>query len=326
MITLIAARSRNGVIGIDGQLPWHLPSDLKQFKTLTEGNTVVMGRKTFESIGFALPNRQNIVVSRDRNFCPDGVETVRTLEAAIWVNRTTNIFIIGGAQIYQEALDKSLIDRMVITIVNLFIEPKPSQTLTYFPDIDPEMWQVAKASKTVDEMRGIELAIVEYEKSSTENIYSPLVYLPASRYSEQTQKMEQILQDGLCPFCSVWLDWYHDSPILFTSNHWLVTPNDNPYTGTALDLLIISLEHVTSFEKLSKSAQREFGRVIARIIEEFNLDFGAVGMRFGQMIYTASSVAHLHAHLKVGDVENPDFTPIRFKMSSKPQKTPPTIS
>jgi dihydrofolate reductase len=101
----IAAMSLNRVIGRGNQIPWHLPEDFKWFKQMTTGNVVVMGRKTFESIGRPLPNRETIVVSRG-DFSHPGVRTVASLEAIDLENESREVFICGGAQIYAQALSK----------------------------------------------------------------------------------------------------------------------------------------------------------------------------------------------------------------------------
>lgn len=323
MITIIAARSRNGVIGVDGQLPWHISEDLRRFKQLTLGGTVIMGRKTYDSIGKALPNRQNIVLTRNGEFEAIGVEIASTLEDALRISSSTNIFIIGGSEIYAMAIKSGVVERLIVTLVDVYIDTDRHQDIAHFPKIDPIDWRVEYAQRLRDDLTDTNFAIVEYLRRSQHEEYTPLVYLPASRFEDQTEKMEQILQDGLCPFCPEWLDWYHDSPIVFETQHWVVTPNDNPYSGTVLDLLLIPKEHVTSFDQLSYAAQEEFGVVIAKIITDNELDFGALGMRFGQMWHTGGSVAHLHAQLKVGDVNNPGHQPIKFKMSSKLKENKP---
>ena len=106
MITHVVAVSENGVIGKGGTLPWHFPSDLRFFKNLTTGHTVIMGRKTFDSIGKALPNRKNIVISRQAHPEVAGVEFVSSVEAALLHAKQGETFIIGGASIYAETLPR----------------------------------------------------------------------------------------------------------------------------------------------------------------------------------------------------------------------------
>ena len=122
-VSLIVARADNGVIGIDNKLPWHLPSDLKYFKQVTMGKPVVMGRKTFESIGRPLPGRTNVVVTRNHDWSALGVRVVSSLRAGLKLACTQaeldgvdEVVLIGGASIYQESM--ALVDRMYVTQVH----------------------------------------------------------------------------------------------------------------------------------------------------------------------------------------------------------------
>lgn len=120
MINMIVATSKNNQIGIDNKLPWHIPEDLKYFRQTTSGKTVLMGRKTFESIGRPLPNRKNIVLTRDMNFAPEGVSVVHNLEEALEIcNSKEEIFIIGGGEIYSLFLPYA--DYLYITLVDKVI-------------------------------------------------------------------------------------------------------------------------------------------------------------------------------------------------------------
>jgi len=117
VVSLIVAMDRNRVIGAGGRLPWHIPEDLKRFRRLTLGHHVVMGRKTWESIGRALPGRTNIVVTRDRNFAAESVLVAHSLEAALALAlRDKEVFVIGGGELYAQALP--LADRLYITEVH----------------------------------------------------------------------------------------------------------------------------------------------------------------------------------------------------------------
>ena len=123
IVSVVVAVSENGVIGKDNQLPWRLPSDLRYFKQLTTGHTVIMGRKTYQSIGKALPNRRNIVISRDLGFKGDGIEVVAhfgdALKACLGEDE---VFIIGGASIYEKAFDLDVVDRIYMTIVHAEVD------------------------------------------------------------------------------------------------------------------------------------------------------------------------------------------------------------
>jgi len=128
--------STNRTIGINNSLPWHLPNDLKYFKQATMGKPIVMGRKTFESIGKPLPGRRNIVISRDASYQAEGIDVVTSLEDAIslgedicLVNGQEEVMVIGGAQIYELALAKA--DRLYITHVDANVEGD-----AFFPEVD----------------------------------------------------------------------------------------------------------------------------------------------------------------------------------------------
>ena len=133
-LTLIVARARNGVIGASGGLPWRLPEDLAFFKRTTMGHPIVMGRKTWESIGRPLPGRRSIVVTRDRGFAAAGAEVVHSLDEAIALCRgSVEVFVIGGAQLYAEALPRA--DRLLVTEIHADFEGD-----THLPAPSPALW------------------------------------------------------------------------------------------------------------------------------------------------------------------------------------------
>lgn len=136
MITIIAAIGRNNALGKDNRLLWRLPEDLKHFKSLTENHPVVMGRKTYESIGKPLPNRTNIVVSRRENWFEEDILIVSKLKEALKFAKKIDedVFIIGGGDIYKQTME--LADRLEITFVDEDFEAD-----TFFPNIDLKIWQ-----------------------------------------------------------------------------------------------------------------------------------------------------------------------------------------
>ena len=147
-IVLVAAHARNGVIGRGGDMPWRLPSDLRHFKAATLGTPVIMGRKTYLSIGKPLPGRANIVVSRS-GFSAAGVETAGSLDAALDLARShagntgaNQISVIGGGQIYALAIDRA--DELLLTEVDADIEGD-----TVFPAIDSSLWKKISLSEPV---------------------------------------------------------------------------------------------------------------------------------------------------------------------------------
>lgn len=151
-IALVVAVSQNNVIGRDNQLPWHLPEDLQYFKSVTMGKPILMGRKTFDSIGRPLPGRKNIVITRDLEWDAEGVEVVYSVDDALAagadacaVANSDEIMIIGGAQIYRDCLP--IADRLYLTRVEAEIEGD-----AFFPDIDIKQWQkiAEKTPKEID--------------------------------------------------------------------------------------------------------------------------------------------------------------------------------
>lgn len=137
IVSVIAAVANNNVIGKDNKLIWHIPEDLKYFKDLTTGHAIIMGRKTYESIGRPLPNRQNIVISRTPSeYSSDGVTYVSSLQEAIDSAKGNELFIIGGESIYRAAM--SLADKLYITRIYADYEGD-----TFFPEVDENIWQLS---------------------------------------------------------------------------------------------------------------------------------------------------------------------------------------
>lgn len=134
-LSIIVAMAKNRVIGADNTLPWHLPADLKHFKALTMGHHIVMGRKTYESIGKPLPGRTSVVVTRNANYAQPGVVVVNSLEAAISAcGEDAEIFVIGGAELYRQAID--LADRIYLTEIDADISGD-----AHFTEFDRKLWQ-----------------------------------------------------------------------------------------------------------------------------------------------------------------------------------------
>ena len=138
-ISLVVAASRNDVIGREGELPWRLPDDLRHFKRLTTGKAVIMGRRTFESIGRPLPERRNIVMTRDEEFAAEGCEMASSLtEAMDLVKGADEVMIIGGGQVYRDFLP--LADRIYLTRVQAEVDGD-----TKFPEIDENLWRLVSS-------------------------------------------------------------------------------------------------------------------------------------------------------------------------------------
>ncbi|CAI8962970.1 Dihydrofolate reductase [Brevibacillus sp. IT-7CA2] len=158
MISLIVAYAHNQVIGKDGDMPWHLPADLKNVKELTTGKTIVMGRKTFESIGKPLPNRRNVVLTRSQDFHPEGIDVVHTKEEVLAMG---DVIIFGGSEIYRQFLD--VVDRLYITEIDLETEGD-----TFFPAWDRDAYTlVDKREGIVDEKNVHPHAFYVYERKNS---------------------------------------------------------------------------------------------------------------------------------------------------------------
>jgi dihydrofolate reductase len=145
IISLIVALDEQRGIGVDGHLPWHLSADLQRFKSLTMGHHLIMGRKTYESIGRPLPGRTTIIVSRNPSFQPEGCMVARSLETAIEFARfdqEDEAFIIGGGDLFDQAIDMA--DRIYLTQVHASLEAD-----VYFPEYSPKDW-LEKESAYVD--------------------------------------------------------------------------------------------------------------------------------------------------------------------------------
>lgn len=156
MISIIVATSKNRVIGNNNSLIWKLPADLKRFKQITTGNTIVMGRKTYESIGKPLPNRRNIIITRDTNYLVDNCEIVNSIEEALMLCNN-DCFIIGGGEIYKQSID--IADKIYLTLVQEDFEGD-----TYFPEIGKEWTKVIREDFEPDEKNAHKYSFINYEK------------------------------------------------------------------------------------------------------------------------------------------------------------------
>ena len=157
-LTIIAAASANNVIGFDNKLIWNIPKDLKRFKELTQGHSVIMGRKTFESLPSPLPNRRNIVVTRNEDYSPEGIEVFSSIEDAIDVCKDDlQPFIIGGGEIYSQTIN--LVDKIELTRVY-----KDYQGDTFFPDIPLDKFE-------------LDSELVNYLDDDSNTKYSFLTYI-----------------------------------------------------------------------------------------------------------------------------------------------------
>ncbi len=146
-ISLVVAASTNNVIGRDGGLPWHLPDDLRHFKRLTTGKPVIMGRRTFESIGRPLPNRHNLVMTRDPDYAAEGCDVVTSVDEALDAAAGAGeVMVIGGGQVYRDFLPHA--DRIYLTRVQAEVDGD-----TYFPEIGEAEWLLVSTEHHADDDR-----------------------------------------------------------------------------------------------------------------------------------------------------------------------------
>lgn len=155
----MAAIAKNNVIGKDNNLIWHLPADLKYFKNTTKGHTLIMGRKTYESLGNPLPHRDSLVVTRNKDYSSDGITVFHSLENAIEYSEKKGlekVFILGGGEIYLQSMD--IAKKLIITEVHDEFDGD-----TYFPKIDKVIWkEVRREEHKADEKNKYDFAFVEY--------------------------------------------------------------------------------------------------------------------------------------------------------------------
>ncbi|MDY0200371.1 MAG: dihydrofolate reductase [Bacteroidales bacterium] len=160
-ISVIVAVAEDNVIGANNNLIWHISDDLKRFKALTTGHSIIMGRKTFESIGRPLPNRQNIVVSRNPNLEIEGCTVVPSLQAAFALSaKESEVFVIGGGELYRQALP--LASKLYLTKVHKAFEGD-----TFFPDISMDEWREVYTEKgKPTDTDGLEFTFINLERVS----------------------------------------------------------------------------------------------------------------------------------------------------------------
>ncbi|KFF17619.1 MULTISPECIES: dihydrofolate reductase [Chryseobacterium] len=164
MTTIVVAMGEKNEIGFENKLLWHLPKDLKHFKDITSGHPIIMGRKTYESIGKPLPNRTNIVISRKKNWFEEGILIVGSIKEAVKFAKKIdeNVFIIGGGNIYEQTME--IVDKLEVTLVKADL-----QADTFFPKINPKVWKkTEEIFHEKDEKNEYDFSFQTYERIKTE--------------------------------------------------------------------------------------------------------------------------------------------------------------
>ena len=157
-LAIVVAIDRNLGIGIANQLPWHLPEDLAHFKRVTSGHAILMGRKTFDSIGKPLPNRRNIVITRNPAWRHDGVEVAGSVQDALALVKESGGYLIGGAEVFREAMP--FVQELIVTEIDASF---PCDT--FFPAIEPQQWKQVSREQHHSDKSGLDYAIVRYRRS-----------------------------------------------------------------------------------------------------------------------------------------------------------------
>ena len=156
-LSLIVAVANNNVIGVNNTLPWHLPEDLKRFRALTTGHHIIMGRKTYESLGRLLPGRTTVIVTRNKDYKIEGALIAHSLESAVDICKDDDeVFLIGGAELYQHGLE--LADKLYITEVDLNVEGD-----AFFPQLDLDLW-LETSREALTSAQGLPFSYITYTR------------------------------------------------------------------------------------------------------------------------------------------------------------------
>lgn len=297
-ISIIVAMDINRVIGINGKLPWHLPVDLKRFKKLTDGHTVIMGRKTHESIikrlGRTLPNRVNIVISDTLalNLGIGGCVVVKSLGEALDIAkqdaRQEEVFVIGGQQMYKLALPFA--DKIYSTIVHGdFIGD------AFFPILDPKEWEIVESeSYSRDCENSFSFDFITLDRKEKKKVVDSRF----AKNKEYGSAIDKIASEGKCPFCPDNFK-YHKNEIIKKYGRWFITKNSWPYENAKEHFLIIGEDHKEHISEFDSKDLAEVNFLAKWAAAEFRLKGGVLALRFGATEYTGATVCHLHFHLIV---------------------------
>lgn len=313
-IVIVAAVADNGVIGRGSEIPWRLKNDLAHFKNLTRLlGTVIVGRKTHEGIikrlGRPLPDRRTIVVTRQAGYQAPGCEVASSLEEALeCVKDAEAVAVIGGAELYREALPKA----SEIFLTRVHGSPEGD---VFFPPLNSAEWQCRDAyriQETPDEDNDFAATVEYYERCS-------FVNLDNVRFADQRVIMERIAKDGACPFCPENRKSGEVLEPLWRGKHWVIVPNRWPYENTILHLMAISERHISSPHELVPAEWMEFREAVEWVIAAHGLRGGAIGMRFGDTRMTGATVQHFHVHFIAADPDpKPGSERVRFPMGPIP--------
>ncbi|TRZ54060.1 MAG: HIT domain-containing protein [Dehalococcoidia bacterium] len=320
-ISIIVAVAENGVIGQNGKIPWSLPSDLLYFAKLTKGHTVIVGRKTYESIikrlGHSLSDRQTIVITRQQNFpVPNNCEISASWEETLKkVRREEEVFVIGGAEIYCLALPYA--KRIYLTKVHTQCDGD-----TFSPVYDIAEWQeIFSEPHGRDEKNEHDytFTILEKKKSTARAKEKPesFVNLENARVEEQREVMKMIQEQGFCPFCPENISKSQLEPVIKQGQYWHIRENHWPYKNTRVHLIVIHNTHIEKLSEISPEAAKELFELAKWTEDKYQISGGGIGLRFGDFRLNGGTVLHLHVHIVTADITNRDdleYQPVHFRV------------
>lgn len=316
ILSIIVAIAENGVIGKDGKLPWKLSADLRQFKELTIGHTVIVGRKTHESIlrrlKHPLDGRRTIVVTRNKEYASECEIAHGLIEAIARTANEKEVFVIGGAKLYRESLP--LAGRLYLTLV----KAAPAGD-TYWdilrPDFGERGWTlVHSVAHEPDSENQYPFVFMVYER------LNPSYNFENTRHGDQRTVMQRLAEDNVCNFCHGHQESGELHKPVWRGVHWTVVPNRWPYKFTKLHLLAIPNRHIEFMDDLDVRESLELLQLLKWTRRRYKLEAYAVGARSGEMSQTGATVAHFHLHIIVADPDTAKigYKRVRFAMGPKP--------
>ncbi len=294
MISIIVAMTNKRVIGKGGKLPWpRISGDLPRFKKITMGHPVIMGRNTFESLPKKpLEGRTNIVITSRPEEVKEGIPVdsfKSAMEAAQKSEGSEEIFVIGGGRVYKTAL--LFAQKIYLTLV---LEDYHGDT--FFPLFlgeDPE-WGYEEVNKISKGNPSHQFLVLKKRGEVVDPTYA--------KDPEYFKILQKIQTEKKCPFCPDNFK-YHTEPILKRKGDWFITRNFKPYESSDHHFIILPNRH---FEHLAEASALDFVCILELVKwaeNEFNLQGGALCMRFGNTTHTGATVCHLHAHLIVPQID-----------------------
>lgn len=292
-ISFVLAMSKNRVIGVNNKLPWRVPTDMQRFTDLTTGHPVIMGSKTFESLPSShrpLPDRTNIVLTRDSEKQFEGAHTVTSLAEAIRLATTMpggeEIMVIGGGQIFREALP--LTQTIYLTEIDTVVENGDA----FFPELDSIRWSVVEEGSFSADKKN-QFGGTFYTYTRTGNM--PIVEPGNGRNEEYRAQLQGILDSGICPFCPDG-ETLREQQILHENATWLIKENAHPLANALYHFVLWPKRHIESVDDLTVEEFTDLLEMRRWMKENYPATGDAMYARSGELKVTGATVAHLHWH------------------------------